>query len=215
MARFLDFPGSGDGAHAEVDEMIEPPCPAWLSFTLTNVFRRIIHNPVRILGPFLREGDTAIDIGCGPGFFTVPMARLVGERGLVVAVDVQAKMLDLTRRRAERAGVADRVRLHLAGRSRLALDVRADFALAFWMAHEVEGLEDFFREIRTALEPDGALLLVEPKVHVSDRRYAEIVAAAESAGFEPRETAPVRLSRAVRLCPGPRPRNRRAGDTGS
>src|SRR5512135_861184 len=94
--------------------MTEPRCPAWLSFTLTNVFRRMAQDPVRILRPFLRDGDTALDIGSGPGFFTVPMARMVGEHGLVVAVDVQQEMLDRTRRRAERAGVAGRIKLHLA-----------------------------------------------------------------------------------------------------
>jgi ubiquinone/menaquinone biosynthesis C-methylase UbiE len=69
--------------------MTEPLCPAWLSFTLTNVLRRLAHDPVAILGPFLKEGDTAVDVGSGPGFFSVPMARMVGERGLVVAVDIQ------------------------------------------------------------------------------------------------------------------------------
>lgn len=187
--------------------MTELLCPAWLSFSLTNVFRRMAHDPARILGPFLREGDTAIDVGSGPGFFTVPMARLVGQHGLVVAVDIQPKMLEKTRRRAERAGVAGRIRLHLATADSLGLDVKADFALAVWMAHEVERLEHFFREILDALKPGGCLLLVEPRVHVPERRYAEIVAAAVSAGFEPHETDPVRLSRATVLRPRAIPRS--------
>ncbi len=182
--------------------MTEPPCPAWLSFTLTNVFRRMAHRPVRVLGPFLKEGDTALDIGCGPGYFTVPMARMVGDRGRVVAVDIQPAMLERTRRSAERAGVADRVRLHLASEDSLGLDLKADFALVFWMAHEVDRLEPFFREILAALKPDGRLLLVEPRFHVPERRYAEIVSAAVRAGFTPHETDPVRLSRAALLRPG-------------
>ena len=188
--------------------MTEPPCPAWLSFTLTNVFRRMAHDPTRILSPFLRDGDTAVDIGCGPGFFTVPMARMVGDRGLVVAVDIQQDMLDRTRRRAERAGVAGRIRLHLAAEDSLGLDLKTDFALVFWMAHEVDRLERFFGEILAALKPDGRLLLVEPRVHVPERRYAEIVAAAVSAGFTPHETGPVRLSRAALLRPGAPSRSR-------
>jgi ubiquinone/menaquinone biosynthesis C-methylase UbiE len=188
--------------------MTEPPCPVWLSFTLTNIFRRIAQDPVRILRPFLRDGDTALDIGCGPGFFTVPMARMVGDRGLVVAVDIQKKMLDKTRWKAERAGVAGRIRLQLATADSLGLDVKADFALAFWMAHEVERLEPFFREILDALKPGGRLLLVEPRVHVPERRYGEIVSAAVRAGFEPHETGPVRLSRAILLQPGATSRSR-------
>ncbi|MGZ5499250.1 MAG: class I SAM-dependent methyltransferase [Candidatus Aminicenantales bacterium] len=182
--------------------MTEPLCPAWLSFTLTNVFRRMAHHPVRVLGPFLKEGDTALDIGCGPGYFTIPMARMVGDRGWVVAVDIQPAMLERTRRSAERAGVAGRVRLHLAAEDTLGLDLKADFALVFWMAHEVDRLERFFGEILAALKPEGRLLLVEPKVHVPKRRYLEIVAAAKKAGFTPHPTDPVRLSRAALLRPG-------------
>jgi ubiquinone/menaquinone biosynthesis C-methylase UbiE len=195
--------------------MAEPLCPSWLSFTLTNIFRRIAHDPVRILRPFLREGDTALDVGCGPGFFTVPMARIVGARGLVVAIDIQPKMLDKTRRRAERAGVAGRVRLHLAAADTLGLNVKADLALVFWMAHEVGDLKRFFAEILAALKPGASLLLVEPRGHVPELRYAEIVAAAVSAGFEPHETEPIRLSRAAVFRPSATSRSRGEGGTGS
>ena len=197
------------------DEMAEPLCPAWLSFTLTNIFRRMAHDPVRILRPFLREGDTALDVGCGPGFFTVPMARMIGDRGLVVAVDIQPKMLEKTRRRGERAGVAGRIRLHLAAADSLGLDVKADFALVFWMAHEVDDLKRFFAEIFAGLKPGGSLLLVEPRGHVMGLRFAEIVAAAVSAGFEPHETAPIRVSRAAVLRPVATSRSRGSEGTGS
>lgn len=183
--------------------MTEPLCPAWLSFTLTNAFRRLAHDPFRILRPFVREGDAALDIGCGPGFFTVPLARMVGAKGRVYAVDIQAAMLVRTERRAARAGVPDRVRTVLADKTSLRLPERADFALVFWVAHEVDDLGRFFAEIRSALEPRGRLLLVEPRGHVSGPRYDEIVTAAVHAGFEPGETPDIRLSRAVVLRPGP------------
>lgn len=195
--------------------MAEPLCPAWLSFTLTNVFRRMAHPPARILAPFIRDGDTVLDVGCGPGFFSIPLARLVGERGLVFAVDIQSGMLAKTRRRAARAGVLSRIRLVLADKSSLRLPARADFALVFWMAHEVDGVERFFGEIRAALEPGGSLLVVEPRAHVNRRRFDEIVRAATSAGFEVREAVPVRLSRAVVLKPSVTSRSRAGAGTGS
>lgn len=195
--------------------MTEPLCPAWLSFTLTNAFRRLVHDPVRILRPFLAEGDTAVDVGCGPGYFTIPMARLVGPRGTVVAVDIQPGMLEKTRRRAERAGVGDRVRLCLAEATGLWLDSQADFALVFWMAHEVDDLVRLFRDVLAALTPDGLCLLVEPRGHVGPKRYGEIIASAIAAGFEARETGPIRLSRASVLRPALTSRSRREADTGS
>lgn len=182
--------------------MSEPLCPPWLSFTLTNVFRRMAHDPVRILSPFIKPGDVALDIGCGPGFFTVPMARMVGERGQVIAVDIQPKMLERAKQRAARAGFADRVRTHLATSAGWGSLATADFALAFWMAHEVEGLAPFFAETLACLRPGGALLLVEPKVHVSERRFEEILSAAEGAGFRRQPAGSIRLSRAVILRPG-------------
>jgi len=55
------------------------------------------------------------DIGCGPGFFTVEMARLVGSRGKVLAVDVQKRMLDILRRRSAEEGVEERIVFHQCG----------------------------------------------------------------------------------------------------
>ncbi len=179
--------------------MGEHVCPTWLSFLLTNVFRRMAHDPDRILARFLKEGDVAVDVGCGPGFFTIPMARRVGEGGLVVALDIQQGMLEKTRKRAERAGVAGRIRLHLSRKDRLGVDLKADFALAFWMAHEVADCERLFAEILAVLKPGGLLLLVEPRMHVAGGPFAEIVAAAERAGFERHGDEAIRLSRAVVL----------------
>jgi len=179
--------------------MGEHVCPPWLSFLLTNAFRRMAHDPSRILGRFLKEGDVAIDIGCGPGFFTVPMARRVGEDGLVVAVDIHSGMLEKARRRAERAGVAGRIRFHLGRRDSLGLDLTADFALAFWMTHEVADRRRLFAEVLSVLKPGGLLLLVEPRMHASDALFREIVATAEGVGFEQRGEEVVRLSRAVVL----------------
>ena len=80
---------------------------------------------------------TVIDVGCGMGWFSIPMAQMVGERGKVIAVDLQPQMLGRLRRRAEKAGVAARIELHHCQQDRLGLDTQADFALMFAMLHEV------------------------------------------------------------------------------
>ncbi len=84
-------------------------CPWWLCATFDNPLRRLIHNPERILCELVRSGDTALDLGCGMGVFSIPLARLVGPSGKVICVDLQEQMLAGVRRRAERAGVAQRI----------------------------------------------------------------------------------------------------------
>ena len=69
-------------------------CPHKFSFMLDNIFRRRLQHPRKIVGEYLRPGDTVIDLGCGPGFFTIDMAKVVGPTGKVIAVDLQRSMLD-------------------------------------------------------------------------------------------------------------------------
>ncbi|MEJ2136869.1 MAG: methyltransferase domain-containing protein, partial [Desulfofustis sp.] len=69
-------------------------CSHHHSFALDNFFRRVVQSPKRILGPYLNKGDTVVDLGCGPGFFCLAMAELVGSSGSVFAVDLQREMLD-------------------------------------------------------------------------------------------------------------------------
>jgi ubiquinone/menaquinone biosynthesis C-methylase UbiE len=173
-------------------------CPPWLSWLLINPIRSLSQNPRKTLQRFIREGDTVLDAGCGPGYFTTVMAELVGENGLVIAADIQEWMLEKVRRRVEKAGMPGRVRLHLAQADRLNVPSdHVDFALAFWMAHEVPDKDRFFSEILVCLKPGGTLLLAEPRIHISENIFRGIVEAAREAGFSTAGPVPVRLSRAV------------------
>ena len=68
-------------------------CPVERAGGLDNKFRRLLQNPRKILGTYAKEGMTALDLGCVPGFFSVEMARMVGESGRVVSTDLQEGML--------------------------------------------------------------------------------------------------------------------------
>jgi len=174
-------------------------CPWWFSFSLDNVFRRILHNPREILGHYIREGMTVMDIGCGPGYFTLPMAALAGEIGRVIAVDVQRKMLDRMLVRARKAGLDGRIVPRMATRHSLDVDEKADFALVFWMAHEAPDKPAFFRQVGGALKPDGRVLLAEPYGHVMRKDFGRILDAAREAGFRVEPGPYVRLSRSAAL----------------
>lgn len=174
-------------------------CPWWGGYFIDNPLRRWFHDPEKIVGPYVRPGMVVIDIGCGMGLFSIAMARMVGEGGEVIAVDLQQQMLDVLRRRAEKVGVAARVQTHRCEPDRLGVDVQADFALAFMMVHEVPDQGRLLAEIHGCLKPGGKLLVAEPKIHVPARAFRQTVGAAEELGFRVAEKPAVRWCRAVLL----------------
>jgi len=133
------------------------------------------------------------------GFCSIAMAKIVGDSGLVIAVDLQQEMLDVLRQRATVAGVANRIRLHKCEQERLGVDAQADFALAFMMVHEVPDQRRLLDEIHAFLKPGGKLLVAEPKIHVPGKAFAQEVATAEEIGFWPVETPRIHGCRVVVL----------------
>jgi ubiquinone/menaquinone biosynthesis C-methylase UbiE len=172
-------------------------CPWWLCFTFDNFVRRLFQNPEKIAEPYVHEGDTVLDIGPGMGYFSIPLAKIVGEKGRVIVVDVQIEMLNALQKRAKRAGVEQRITLHLCKKDSLGLDIKFNFALAFWMAHEVPEQESFFKEIRSLLKPNGKLLMSEPAFHVTKAIYGETVKKAIRAGFTLKSNPKIWLSRSA------------------
>ena len=174
-------------------------CPWWGGYFIDNSLRRLIHNPEKILGPYVRPGMTVMDVGCGMGFCSIAMAKLVGDIGLVIAVDLQQKMLDVLRQRATMAGVTNRIRLHKCEQNRLGVDAQTDFALAFMMIHEVPDQRRLLGEIQASLKPSGKLLVAEPKIHVPGKAFGKTVALASEVGLKVIEEPKVRWCRAVVL----------------
>lgn len=172
-------------------------CPWWFIRVFDNPLRRLVQKPGLILRKWVKAGDTCLDVGCGFGYFSIPMARMVGDSGLVIAADVQPQMLAGVKRRAEKADVVSRIRLVQVDGSALQIDDAIDFALAFWMMHEVPDQEAMFRSIRRVLGPSGRFLPVEPKGHVRAAAFRREVATAESVGFVRVSEPRISLSHAV------------------
>ena len=158
-------------------------CPWWLCFTFDNPLRRLIQNPEKIVSPYVGEGDMVLDVGPGMGYFSIPLARLVGEKGRVFAADVQQEMLNVLQKRAQKAGVEQRITLHLCKKESLGLNTKFNFALAFWMVHEVPEQESFFEEIRSLMKANGKFLISEPIIHVTKFMCDETIKKAIKAGF--------------------------------
>jgi SAM-dependent methyltransferase len=167
--------------------MSQRVCPWWFGYFLTCPLRRLAIDPARLLGPFVHDGMTVLEPGPGMGFFTLELARLVGPRGRVLAVDIQPRMLQALRRRAAKAGLLERIDARLATPDSLGLgglDGAVDFALAFAMVHEMPSVSGFFSEAARALRPGACLLLAEPSGHVEAPAFQAELDAAAQAGFE-------------------------------
>jgi ubiquinone/menaquinone biosynthesis C-methylase UbiE len=160
-------------------------CSWKLASGLDNPIRRIIHNPQKILGGYIEPGQTVLDVGCGPGTFSIAMAKMVGESGKVIAVDVQEEMLQILRKKAARQGLESRIITHKSDPDGIGISEKVDFALAFYMVHEVPNAEIFLMEVVSVLKPKGKLLIVEPKLHVSLAAFEKTIEIARRAGLSP------------------------------
>ncbi|MCH5377559.1 MAG: methyltransferase domain-containing protein [Planctomycetes bacterium] len=169
-------------------------CPWWGGYFIDNRLRRWVHNPGRILAPYLTTGMTVLDFGCGMGLFAIAAARSIGDTGQVIAVDLQPQMLEVLRKRAEKAGVAERILTHHCETDTLRWDQPVDFAFAVYSAHEVPDSQRLLREIHDLLRPGGRFLVVEPIGHVTATAFERTISEAEAAGFQLAERPRVRWS---------------------
>ena len=150
--------------------------PDWL--------RRLHQKPKKFLGELVKPGMTAADIGCGLGFYSLELARMVGENGRVLAVDLQSEMLNWAERRAKKAGLLNRIEFIQCSQDDLNLSESVDFALSMWVAHEVPDQDRFFSQIRSILKPDGRYLLAEPRFHIKKDLFEALCAQAEATGLK-------------------------------
>jgi ubiquinone/menaquinone biosynthesis C-methylase UbiE len=174
-------------------------CPWWFVFTFDNFLRPLLHDTDKLFGPYVGPGMTVLDVGSGAGFTTLGLARLVGANGRVIAADLQSEMLKMTEAKAAKAGLSDRIRLHQCEASRIGVSDPLDFALAFWMLHEVPNARAFLNEVAGLLRSGGSLFIVEPRGHVSRKCFEQTIREAVAVGLRLAARPKVRFSRAAVL----------------
>ena len=176
--------------------------PMWLGYLHLNPLRKLRHNPDKILGPYVNEAMTVADIGCAMGFFSLPLAKMVGTSGKVICVDIEENMIRSLEKRAAKAGLSGRIHTIICNDSSLCLDDfkgKIDFALAIGVEHEIQGSSKFFSQVNEAMKPAGRLLVALPKLFVSEIVFEGTVSVAKSNGFEVTDRPQMKGCRTVLL----------------
>ncbi|MBU0730384.1 MAG: class I SAM-dependent methyltransferase [Proteobacteria bacterium] len=172
-------------------------CPWWLAYTFDNPLRSLFHKPEDMFSLYVKAGMTVADLGCGMGFFSLGLARMVKDNGRVLAIDLQPKMLEKTEKRARKSGLSQIISTRLCRKDDIGVRQPLDFALAFWVVHETPDIGNFLSQVYSALKPGGILFIAEPKFHVSRGQFKEEQNTAEAMGFVVKDLPRIAFSNAL------------------
>jgi len=158
------------------------PCPVALSWLVDNPLRRRYMRPaLDRIG--IRPGERVLELGPGPGAFTVGAAQCAGAGGRLIAVDIQPEMIAQVERRVREAGLTN-VETHVASAHALPLDDGSvDRAFLITVLPEIPDPSRALAEVHRVLRPDGVLSVTE---EFSDPDYLfllETIRLVEAAGF--------------------------------
>jgi ubiquinone/menaquinone biosynthesis C-methylase UbiE len=139
------------------------------------------------------DGTVVADLGAGGGWFTVRLARRVGQNGRVYAVDVQSLMKEAIERRVQREGYTNVITiLGDYDDPRLPSDGRTDAVLIVDTFHEMDNPVLFLQNVSRTLKPRGRIGIIDyrpgeggPGPRAEDRVSPNVVVArAGAAGLK-------------------------------
>jgi ubiquinone/menaquinone biosynthesis C-methylase UbiE len=173
-------------------------CHLRLAGLLDNKLRKYFHNPNKILKPFIKKDMIVLDFGCGPGVFSIEIARLLEVTGKVISVDMQEGMLEIIKQKIKGTSIEKIVELHKCTQETVGLNENVDFVLMFYVVHEVPSKENLFNEILPRINSNGLLMIVEPK-SVSTKSFNTMIDRIKENGFDEHTNLKIAFSRGVVL----------------
>lgn len=150
--------GHAHGAHGHGDNVFD----ASRASRLLSDERRAALDPDRLLDQLpIADGQRVLDVGCGPGFFLLPIAQRL-PNGTAVGVDLQDEMLAMAKERIDDAGLANVELLQSSVEGGMPVPpAQADGALVSLVLHEATSHDAFMEAVADALRPDGWCLVIE------------------------------------------------------
>lgn len=164
---------------------------------LDSRFRLFFQNPRKILKKHVRPGMTVLDLGCGTGYFTLEIAKLLNNRGKVIAADVQKGMLDILQQKLQNSELYRLIDIYQTKENSLSLSEKVDFVLAFYSFHEMKYIDSIISDLKRIVKPETKILISEQKLHVSRNAFSEIISKMKNNGFEICERPKIFFSRTV------------------
>ena len=118
----------------------------------------LVKNPYKLLkAAGLEQGHKVLEVGCGPGFFTITAARIVGDEGHVYAVDIHPRAVERVKQKIEKEALSN-ITASCVNASDTGLpDGSVDLAFLFGLRYIAGGLENVISELQRVLKPAGSL----------------------------------------------------------
>lgn len=164
---------------------------------LDSRIRRLIQNPNKILKKYIQPGMTVLDLGCGPGYFTIEMAKLLQGKGKIFATDVQPQMLDILKEKINKNGLQQLIHPVNNNEQSIGINEEVDFILAFYSFHEMKYLDSIITQLKDIIHADTKILIAEQKGHVSKYVFNTFIRKMQNNNFEIVEKPAIFLSRCV------------------
>jgi len=153
-------------------------------------------DPEKIIASLdVRQGNIVADFGCGTGYFTFPLAKIVGDRGVVYALDVLPQIIETIESQAKLGDmkniIVKRVNLEKEGGSKLGND-SLDWVILKDMLYQNQNKEVILQEAKRVLKPGGKILVAEwkkdnlmigPEMHMRVEKQ-ELLDLAKKIGFQ-------------------------------
>ena len=118
----------------------------------------LVRNPYKLLNAAgLKEGQKVVEVGCGPGFFTLPAAEIVGAEGHVYAVDVHPRAVARVKKKVEKVALENVTPMCINASNTGLPDESVDLAFLFGLRYIAGGLESVISELHRVLKPGGIL----------------------------------------------------------